>query len=572
MGGAQAGESVWPMFRHDLKHTGRTPFTGPATPELSWTFTANDGIVSSPTIGSDGTIYVGAGWHYLGGSDSSLYAINPDGSLKWSYKTGDQLFPGGGGGVYSSPAIGPDGTIYFGSIDKYLYAVEDSGSYGKLKWKTYIGYFTIGSPAIGADGTIYIGNSSFNFYAINPDGTQKWRYKTEWCIISSPAIIEDGTIYIGSKDHHLYAFDESLQGPRWRFSTGYFHQGHLLDASPAIGEDGTIYIGSDQYGAAGLPGFPVDTSFWAVNPDGSMKWAFETDDGVESSPALGSDGTVYFGSYDSSLYAVTDNGFEGILKWKFKTNGPIDGSPTIDGDGIIYFGSRDSTLYALYPNGELKWSYKTQGDIESSPTIDGNGYLYFGDFSGILYCLGTGAPDVGVVAAGYPRLIYTDELYTPEGTIQNFRSTPQSFEIACTIDTNGIEIYTDTVSVTDMPGGEIRQQTFSPWNVGLEANSVYNIKVSTILAADDNEENNFALASGLTVGQAYTCGDANGDETINLGDATFIINYVFNDGTSPQPIQKADANCDGTVNLGDAGYYVSYIFFDGPEPCADCPL
>ena len=46
---------------------------------------------SSPAIGSDGTIYVGA-------LDDNLYAINPDGSKKWEFKTGLH--------VYSSPAIG----------------------------------------------------------------------------------------------------------------------------------------------------------------------------------------------------------------------------------------------------------------------------------------------------------------------------------------------------------------------------------------------------------------------------------------------------------------------------------
>jgi len=44
-------------------------------------FSSGDRIYSSPAIGSDGTIYVGS-------YDSNLYAINPDGSLKWKYSTG----------------------------------------------------------------------------------------------------------------------------------------------------------------------------------------------------------------------------------------------------------------------------------------------------------------------------------------------------------------------------------------------------------------------------------------------------------------------------------------------------
>jgi len=55
-------------------------------------------------------------------------------------------------------------------------------------------------PAIGQDGTIYIGSGDDNLYAINPDGTKKWAFTTEDNIVSSPTIGDDGTIYIGSDD------------------------------------------------------------------------------------------------------------------------------------------------------------------------------------------------------------------------------------------------------------------------------------------------------------------------------------------------------------------------------------
>ena len=67
----------------------------------------------------------------------------------------------------------------------------------------------------------------------------------------------------------------------------------------------------------------------------------------------------------------------------------------------------------------------------------------------------------------------------------------------------------------------------------------------------------------------YTCGDANGDGQINVGDAVYLINYVFKSGPAPNPIEAGDANCDGDVNVGDAVYLINYIFKGGPEPC--CP-
>jgi outer membrane protein assembly factor BamB len=375
-------DSPWPMFRHDLKHTGRTRSIGPSSPTVAWTFHANDGIVSSPSISANGTIYFGAGWFYKGGKDHHLYAIHPNGTLKWSFA--------GGKGFFSSPALGPGGSIYLSGLDGDLYAVEDRGSYGRLKWRTPLGYlFSLSSPAIGSDGTIYVGSPDFSLYAIHPNGSVRWFYGSGWCIISSPAIGDDGTVYIGSKDHSIYAFPPEGEQPRWHYATGVFYDGHLADSSPAIGADGTIYFGTDPYGASGQAPVPVRTNFWAVHPAGTLKWVFETEDGVESSPAIGSDGTIYFGSYDTWLYAVTDNGAEGVLKWKFKTGGAIEGGPVVDGAGTIYVGSRDSMLYALHPDGSLKWAFPAGGEIAGSPTIDDRGFLYVGCLDGSLYAIGT---------------------------------------------------------------------------------------------------------------------------------------------------------------------------------------
>jgi len=71
------------------------------------------------------------------------------------------------------------------------------------------------------------------------------------------------------------------------------------------------------------------------------------------------------------------------------------------------------------------------------------------------------------------------------------------------------------------------------------------------------------------VGCPYTCGDATGDLVINVGDAVFVINYVFKGGQAPNPLGGADANCDGVVNVGDAVYVINFVFKGGFAPC--CP-
>ena len=107
-GGLQPG-SPWPMFHDNVRHTGLSPYVGSQTGSLKWKFKTGNEIQSSPAISSDGTIYVGS-------MDDYLYALNPNGSLKWKFNTGY--------GIVSSPAIGSDGTVYVGSYDNYLYAIK----------------------------------------------------------------------------------------------------------------------------------------------------------------------------------------------------------------------------------------------------------------------------------------------------------------------------------------------------------------------------------------------------------------------------------------------------------------
>ncbi|MBT5320841.1 MAG: PQQ-like beta-propeller repeat protein, partial [Verrucomicrobiales bacterium] len=91
----------------------------------------------------------------------------------------------------------------------------------------------------------------------------------------------------------------------------------------------------------------------ATNPDppkakpiaGVMLWEFETGERVCSSPAIGSDGTVYVGSDDHKLYAI--NGKSGVKLWEFETGGPVTSSPAIGSDSTLYVGSRDNKLYAI---------------------------------------------------------------------------------------------------------------------------------------------------------------------------------------------------------------------------------
>ncbi len=68
--------------------------------------------------------------------------------------------------------------------------------------------------------------------------------------------------------------------------------------------------------------------------------------------------------------------------------------------------------------------------------------------------------------------------------------------------------------------------------------------------------------------KTYNCGDPNYDASVNIGDAVYLINFVFSSGSAPIPVDDAgDANCDNLVNVGDALYIVNHVFKSGPSPC-----
>lgn len=70
-------------------------------------------------------------------------------------------------------------------------------------------------------------------------------------------------------------------------------------------------------------------------------------------------------------------------------------------------------------------------------------------------------------------------------------------------------------------------------------------------------------------GCCNTPGDANDDGSANVGDAVYLIGYVFKGGPAPPCMAEGDANCDTQTNVGDAVYLISFVFKGGPAPC--CP-
>ncbi len=135
------------------------------------------------------------------------------------------------------------------------------------------------------------------------------------------------------------------------------------------------------------------------------------------------------------------------------------------------------------------------------------------------------------------------------------------------------EVYSDSaltnlvISETGHPAGSQNQTNWIP-DENLPGPGSYFWRAR----AFDNYEQGLwseVASFNLTTG-GVQCGDASADGFINIGDAIYVINYVFSGGPQPS-LTGGDAKCDGTVNIGDAVYLINYVFSGGPEPCATCP-
>lgn len=305
---------------------------------IKWTYTSDYPFYPTPAIGPDGTIY---------GASDMVQALTPAGSLKWQYARRDI------GMVIVVP-------LKLSSAGDAIYLVANSSigqgdriialqaANGAFKWEMV---FTTGSssiPGIGPDGTVYVGSEESTVYALDPsNGTLKWKHQETQGMIRGPiSVDEQGNIYFCINpqfpgDNALICLhpDGSV---KWSYRPGEYVAN---PPSIAIGSDGTIYAGF--YGMN------------AVTPNGQLKWKSSTANNIGIYPGaavVDQTGNVYFGTSDGKLLAYSATG---SALWQLDHGGNGSG-PVLAADRLLYFSDGQSTVYAIK---------STLVPITSAPTI-----------------------------------------------------------------------------------------------------------------------------------------------------------------------------------------------------------
>jgi outer membrane protein assembly factor BamB len=260
-------------------------------PQTAWHYNLGPGrMTSSITIGRDGAIYAV-------GAEGEMAALGLDGALKWTVQVGpsEHAAPAlAGNGVVYLPstdgnlyAVGPapGGGSQGGVVWKFAFGerpgipIRSGGPGGGGGGANGIGSST--SPAVGPDGTIYVGANNSDFYAIKPDGTLKWKFEAEpevAGIWSSPALSPDGKIvYFGANKGGVYALNTADGSKVWQ--NPLF--GGSVFASPTLDRNGTLYVGATTGHV-----FALEAS------TGQQLSVFDTAGAVWTAPAIRPDGTL----------------------------------------------------------------------------------------------------------------------------------------------------------------------------------------------------------------------------------------------------------------------------------------
>ncbi|MBU4247834.1 MAG: SBBP repeat-containing protein [Verrucomicrobia bacterium] len=388
-----------------------------------WHVQAANSVYSSPCMGPDGTIYAGTDE-----SPDGLYAINQDGATKWQFPA-VQTYP------VSSPMIGTNGIVYIGSYpaassNLYVYAVDATN--GTVVYSNNWASPVAMCMVMDNEGYLYAGSGAYSlrFIKFNPDLTTNRvmvAARESW---SSPALGTNNDLYFGvtymSTSAPSFYCLNTLTGVTNAF---IIDGGANFQSSPAIGSNGSIIVGNTL------------NHVFNINPNGTTNWVWTTTGPVNGSPVIGTNGIVYVGTDNNLFYAF--NSLNGTTQWIWNLSGPIENAAAIGADGTVYVGA-GTYLFSLNPvTGTTNWSFSlSQTCRSSSPLIGMDGTIYIGSKTtdNKLYAIyGPTPPEMN---APWPKF-HHDMMNSGRMGLDHRPSAPVNV-----VATRGIGIYTNSVMVT----------------------------------------------------------------------------------------------------------------------------
>ena len=371
--------SPWPKFRANTLQNGRTPIPAVADESVEpWETRTEKGIFSSPVVDAEGTVYIGS-------ADHNFYAIDKTGEIKWVIQTGEI--------IDSSALLDNEGRVIFGSGDAKVYCADRES--GEILWtyqaqtaqqvteefgvETYNVNWFEGNVGILPNGDLLVPNDNYLIYRLNrEDGSVIQRYVANEMIWSLPAVNpETGNMFFGScysMFQNLLSYNIETGEKRW--ATGGLGFTAATPLLTGYNENGGVIMGSYDGQLRCL-----------TQRNGKELWRLGLGDHIYASCGQLSDGTLIQPCADGSVYAIDPA--NGDILWSFDTLEPIRSSPAIGGDDLIYVGSGEGKLFCINPDGSLRWSYQCilegRNDLNASPALGFEGIYIAGESGEIFF-------------------------------------------------------------------------------------------------------------------------------------------------------------------------------------------
>lgn len=340
-----------PLLLSALVYTSLGQEETPQPGDQLWSFQMTDQVTNldrftEPAIGPDGTVYVGHN-PSPSATEGTLYAINPDGTLRWSEVVPFSADYWGSGKMrgFRTPAVAPDGNIVF-PCGAALYSYSPDGERRWMRTLPYrdprYGSASPTPPIISADGKIYCGEATSGMHRIDPEtGAILWQFgyvegEVDFTGAGVGALTVGGTVlFFANSIHPIWELnpDGSLARPS-TFGPGATNYFNL---PPAVSSTGRIVT-------AGRP-YNRDSFYHVVEPGGSVV-GFDRPPanypGTSIPPVIGPNQELVFTDMNGTLRCLSER-----LTLQWALEGFADQAPLLAADDTIFAVTGDPASPAI---------------------------------------------------------------------------------------------------------------------------------------------------------------------------------------------------------------------------------
>ncbi|MCC7479300.1 PQQ-binding-like beta-propeller repeat protein [bacterium] len=226
--------------------------------QILWEFDTGNGLDNAPLLSADGSVIIA-------GLDSNIYSVGAFASLNWSYQ---HSF-----GFHSTPALDSSGNIYAADAGGDLLALDSAGGY---LWTHSGEGEALGCVARGPDGSLYYVTDAKAIYAVNSDGSPRASVTAAFAYARSVAIASNGDVLAGRGDGMLLRYSAGLE------ELDSFQADSPVTTPPLLDSAGNIFFGC------------LDGKVYGLSPQLDLLWLYSGTDELRAPPSVGNSGELVF--------------------------------------------------------------------------------------------------------------------------------------------------------------------------------------------------------------------------------------------------------------------------------------